>query len=461
MATNLREDETPHLPPLYCVGIGGVGLSGLALLWRACGGEVWGSDCQESPRFDQLRDVGVQVWVGHDLIKIPSHAWVVISPAIADDHPIRDAIKEKSFQTVTRLACMMHLLGDRPIVAITGTHGKTTTTAWLVYACQQAGLYPGYFIGGDTAQLVSHASWGTSPWFILELDESDRSFVQTHAHTVLVTNLQHDHLKPGETLASLQNTMVSWLRDSQAKQIWLNQDDEGTKHCSTQLQENVHTYGYDQTADYTLEESKQGLAIHDQAGKTWQIVPSLPGRYNRSNASIVALLARELVRDEHSIASAIASFQGVKRRLDYLGVWQQSGHACHVYDDYAHHPEALASMVGALEERYPGAVIHVCFQPHRYTRTQQLFTDFVRVLSNLSKVHLWPHDTAYEKDIAGVNSESLSQACEGDVTFLPQAKDWEVACEHALSHGDVLVFAGAGWISTWARSWWQRKTMVC
>lgn len=418
---------------LHFIGVGGAGMSGLALVCARLGAEVTGSDRSDSSYMERLRETGLKPIVGHDAANLPEGAEVVVSSAIGEDNPELALARERGIEPIHRGALLAELCAEKRLIAIAGTHGKTTTTAMTAWALRVIGADPAFFVGGEVPGLgpggdTANASWGEGEWVVAEADESDASFLRLRPEVAVVTNVEMDHHTRWGSLAELHEAFRSFIGPARGLVVpaeeemgWLGQRGE-------EISFDLSTPGPDELP----------LAV--------------PGRHNLLNAR-AALAAIELAGlDVAAAAEALATFPGVHRRLQPKG----SRGPVHIYDDYAHHPTEVRAALSALRELQPSRLIAV-FQPHLYSRTKALATEFGAALALADEVAVLDVYPAREEpvgELAGVSGLQVAQAAAEriggkPVWWLPDLETAQRALEQRLDskkdlEGAVLVTVGAG-----------------
>ena len=417
---------------LHFIGVGGAGMSGLALVCARLGATVSGSDRSDSSYMERLREAGLEPVVGHDATNLPEGAEVVVSTAIGADNPELALARECGVEPIHRGALLAQLCAEKRLIAIAGTHGKTTTTAMAVWALRAIGANPSFFVGGEVPGLggdggAANAGWGEGEWVIAEADESDASFLELRPEIGVVTNVEMDHHTRWGSIAELYRAFRQFLAPATAAVM----PADGTLD---DLAGDARVLGFDADAP--------GPAELDLA---------VPGRHNRANAR-AALAAIELAGlDVEAAAAALSDFPGVRRRLELKG----SRGGVRIYDDYAHHPTEVRAALSALRELRPERLIAV-FQPHLYSRTKALGEEFGAALALADEVFVLDVYPAREEpvgDLAGVSGLRVAEAAAErgggkPVWWLPQAATAERALAGLLDRdrgdGTVLVTIGAG-----------------
>jgi UDP-N-acetylmuramate--alanine ligase len=425
---------------LHFVGIGGAGMSGLALIARALGAQVTGSDRASSSYMERLRAAGIEPLIGHAAENVPAGAEVVFSTAIAADNPERSAAAGAALHRADLLAQIAAL---RRCIAITGTHGKTTTSAMIVHVLRGVGLDPSYVVGGELRGTGSNAGWGSGEWIVIEADESDRSLLKLAPDIALLTNSELDHHTTYSSRLDLERTFATFMaRAHERAVVW----DRPQLRALCPPDAIV----YD-APDPVL--SPAGVRFR---WRGTEVALSVPGAHNAINAA-GALTACVLAgADAPAAAAAIADFRGARRRLELLG---RSTTGAVLYDDYAHHPTEVAAALAAARTLAPRRLLAV-FQPHLYSRTHALAQAFGTALANGSDlcavVDVYPARERVE-DFPGVDGRLIVSAAADagggkQVAWLPSFEDARRYLQATLREGDLCVFMGAGNIDTLGRS---------
>ncbi len=416
---------------LHFVGIGGAGMSGLALVCAGLGAEVSGSDRSDSTYMERLRRAGLEPAIGHDAGNLPEGAEVVVSTAITVDNPELALARERGVEPIHRGALLAEICAEKRLIAVAGTHGKTTTAAMAVWALRAIGADPAFFVGGEVPGLgddgaAANAGWGEGEWVVAEADESDASFLELRPEIAVVTNIELDHHARWGSLAELQDAFRRFLAPAAASVLPADGGLDDLAGPGRRL-------GFD-------------AAVPGPA----DLLLAVPGRHNRANAR-AALAAIELAGlDATAAAAALADFPGVRRRLELKG----SRQGVSIYDDYAHHPTEVRAALAALRELGPARLIAV-FQPHLYSRTKALAEEFGAALTGADEVVVLDVYPAREEpvgELAGVSGLRVAQAAAErmggrPVWWLPRADSARRALADRLDgagEGTVLVTIGAG-----------------
>jgi UDP-N-acetylmuramate--alanine ligase len=413
---------------LHFIGIGGAGMSGLALVCRELGAEVSGSDRADSSYMQRLRDAGLDPVIGHEAGNLPPDVEVVVSTAIAADNPELAAAHELERPIRHRGQLLAALCAEKRLIAVAGTHGKTTTTAMLVWALRAIGAEPAFFVGGEVPGLgaggaAANAAWGEGEWVVAEADESDASFLELRPEVAVITNVEMDHHSRWGSVAELRRAFLEFAGSAAGVAL----PGEGA------LAEMA-------TAGRVAEFSAEAPGPVD-------LTLAVPGAHNLLNAR-AALAAVELAGlDVDGAAAALADFPGVHRRLELKGTHDGAG----VYDDYAHHPTEVRAALSALRELGSEPLIAV-FQPHLYSRTKAFSEQFGAALSLADEVAVLDVYPAREEpvgELAGVSGLAVARAAADRmggrrVHWTPTLEQARAAVERLIVPGGALVTIGAG-----------------
>jgi UDP-N-acetylmuramate--alanine ligase len=430
---------------LHFVAIGGAGMSGLALVAHRRGAAVTGSDRAESTYLERLRRAGIEPRVGHDADAVPARAEVVVSTAIADDNPELARARERGQRVIHRGALLAELCAERRLIAVSGTHGKTTTAGMAVHALRALGADPAFFIGGELPGAgeggePANAAWGEGEWAVAEADESDGSFLELRAEVAVVTGVELDHHSRWTSRAALVRAFAEFARPADGLAL---RADPGLDPIAGG--QRVARYGRGLLAP-PVRDRVDADPIDERVS---ELLPALavPGRHNVANA-LGALAAIELAGlDTAAAAAALASFPGILRRLEHKGTYAGAA----VYDDYAHHPTEVAAALAALRELEPRRLVAV-FQPHLYSRTRALAEGFGAALAAADEIGVLDVYAAREQPVgplAGVSGLAVARAAAErsggrPVWWLRDAENARRALAPRLSEGDLLVTLGAG-----------------
>ena len=423
---------------LHFVGIGGAGMSGLAIVARQLGAQVTGSDRSESAYTARLREHGIVPVMGHAAGNVPAGAEVVYSTAVGPDNPERMAAAGRELHRADLLA---QIAGLKRCIAVTGTHGKTTTASMVVHALDGAGLDPAYVVGGELRSTGSNAGWGTGEWIVIEADESDRSLLQFDPEIAVLTNAELDHHSTYSSLGDLEHTFTTFMARPAHAIVW---DRPGLRALCP-----PEAIAYDVPAP----------ELHTGGSRfAWrgiEVTLSVPGAHNAINASGALEAARLAGADPERAAAALADFAGARRRFERLG---ETARGAAVYDDYAHHPTEVAATLAAARTLEPARLIAV-FQPHLFSRTRALGREFGSALAAADIVAVLDIYPARERaeDFPGVDgglvASAAADAGEGrEVAWLPGFPLAERYLSGVLRAGDLCLVMGAGDVDALGRS---------
>ena len=445
---------------VHFVGIGGAGMSGIAEVMHNLGYDVSGSDMKDSATTRHLRELGVRVDIGHSAGQVNGSDVLVVSGAIADDNSEVLAARSKRIPIIPRAEMLAELMRFRHGIAVAGTHGKTTTTSLIASLLAEGGMDPTYVVGGRLISTDSHARLGTGRYLVAEADESDASFLHLQPVISVVTNIDADHLETyAGDIHGLQAVFLEFLHHLPFYGLAVVcVDDPGVQQILAKISKPLVTYALEAEADFVahgLEASAlmMRFSVAHGGDRQWlRVTLNLPGRHNVRNALAAIAVATELGVARERIADALRHFQGIRRRCEVLGTLTLEGKQVTVVDDYGHHPTEIAATLDAIRAGWPGRRVAAIFQPHRYTRTRDLFDDFCRELSRFDALLLLDVYPAGEQPIAGADSGALYRALvrRGRVApvFLHQRADVAAALPGVLESGDILLVLGAGDIGT-------------
>jgi len=441
---------------LHFVGIGGAGMSGIAEVLVTLGYKVSGSDLSESSVTRRLAGLGVKVSLRHDAANVQDADAVVVSSAVQADNPEVAAAREKRIPVVPRALMLAELMRLRQGIAIAGTHGKTTTTSLVASVLAEGGLDPTFVIGGRLTAAGSNARLGAGDFIVAEADESDASFLHLQPVIAVVTNIDEDHMDTYEhDFARLKGAFVQFLQNLPFYgAAILCIDDEHVRAILPQVAKPVLTYGTAADAMVRAEAIRHDggrmrfRALRDKAGPL-EVTLNLPGRHNVLNALAAIAVAGELGVPDRAILKALAEFSGVGRRFQGYGeIALEGGGTFTLIDDYGHHPVEMAATLEAARGAYPGRRLVLAFQPHRYTRTRDLFEDFVKVLSTADALLLAEIYSAGEQPIVAADSRTLARALRvfGKVepVFVEDIAGMPEAIRRSAADRDVVLTMGAG-----------------
>jgi UDP-N-acetylmuramate--alanine ligase len=430
---------------LHFIGIGGAGMSGLAIVAAGLGARVSGSDRAESAYFARLRELGIEPLVGHDATNVPDGAEVVVSTAIADDNAELSAARAAGLRVLHRGELLGEVSRLKRCVAVAGTHGKTTTASMTAHALVQSGRRPAYLVGGEVRTTGTNASWGQGDWVVVEADESDRSFLHLQPDVAVVTNVELDHHTTYRTLPEVEQAFSEFAGPAPTV---IAPAGLALRDVPSSV-----TFGIESgTLAARQLELLPGGSRFEVDGV--EVSLRVPGRHNVLNALAALAASREAGVGLEEAASALGGFAGAGRRFEAHG--KSSGGAL-VYDDYAHHPTEVRATLEAARSLQPRRVVAV-FQPHLYSRTQRMAREFGRALALADLVVVLDIYPARERaeDFPGVSGWAVAAAAASAahgrrVYWLPRVDDAERFLQGELRDGDLLLTLGAGDIDQLAR----------
>ncbi|KZE24939.1 UDP-N-acetylmuramate--L-alanine ligase [Crenobacter luteus] len=443
---------------IHFVGIGGVGMCGIAEVLLNLGYTVSGSDMADGAATKRLAEQGARVFFGHDATYIEGADVVVTSTAVKADNPEVAAARDKHIPVIPRAMMLAELMRFKQGIAIAGTHGKTTTTSLTASVLAAAGLDPTFVIGGKLTAAGANARLGSGEFLVAEADESDASFLHLAPVMAVVTNIDADHMDTYEhSFDKLKQAFVDFLhRLPFYGRAVLCVDDAHVRAILPQVKKPVTTYGFTDDADIYAEnvvaaagQMHFDCVVRNGTVTRFPVVLNLPGRHNVLNALSAIAIGLECGADIAAIQRGLAEFAGVGRRFQRYGeVALASGGSFTLVDDYGHHPVEMAATLEAVRGAFPEKRLVLAFQPHRYSRTRDLFEDFVRVLSTVDALLLTEVYAAGEAPIVAADGRSLARAVRvvGRVepVFVEDIAELPATALAALRDGDVLVTMGAG-----------------
>ena len=435
---------------IHFVGIGGIGMSGIAELLLNLGYKVSGSDLSSSDLTRRLQSIGGVVYEGHAAKQIKGADVVVTSAAIVPDNPEVIAAAQASIPVIPRAEMLAELMRLKYSVAIAGAHGKTSTTSLVAAVLDKGGLDPTVVIGGKLKSVGINALLGEGDFIVAEADESDGSFLKMSPTIAVVTNIDREHLDFYKDLNHIKKVFLSFIdRIPFYGRAILCLDDEPIQDIIPKIKKRFTTYGVSSQADIQANniESKgltSRFAVKHLGEQLGEISLNLPGIHNVYNAMASIAVGLELGVDFEVIKSALETVQGVQRRLEIKGIARDIT----VVDDYGHHPTEIKFTLQAAKESWPDRRIVVVFQPHRYSRTEALFDDFTRSFYQSDMLVVLPIYAASEKAIKGVDSQLLFEEIRAhghkDVVFMPSFTAAVSHLKQTLTAGDILLTLGAG-----------------
>ncbi len=438
-------------------------MGGIAEVLFNLGYQVSGSDLRQNQLTQRLVSLGVQIRMGHDPNAIDGCDVVVVSSAVGEDNPEVATARARLIPVVPRAEMLAELMRFHYGIAVAGTHGKTTTTSLIAALLGEGGLDPTFVIGGRVNSIGANGRLGRGEYLVAEADESDASFLHLQPLLAVVTNVDADHMDAyGGDFAALKAAFLKFLHHLPFYGLAVVcLDDPVLRELLLDIGRPVLTYGTCEEADYQLYDLKQGqgqthFKVARPGNDSWlEVVLNMPGAHNALNALAAITVAHEVGVEDRTLQRALASFSGIGRRFQHYGEIKTPVGNVLLVDDYGHHPRELAATLEAARAGWPGRRLVVVFQPHRYTRTRDLFDDFVQVLAPIEVLLLLDVYPAGEVPIAGADSRTLSRAIVARGQIAPFLIGRIEAAPRmllkVLQEGDVLLTLGAGDIGTLAR----------
>ena len=456
--------EEPSMGRIRCihfVGIGGVGMGGIAEVMLNLGYDISGSDLNENAVTQRLTKLGAKIYSGHTAKNVLDCDVVVVSTAVKEDNPEVITAHEKRIPVVPRAEMLAELMRFRYGIAVAGTHGKTTTTSLVASVLAEGDFDPTFVIGGRLNSAGTNARLGESHYLVAEADESDASFMHLQPMMAVVTNIDADHMETyGGDFENLRQTFIEFLHHLPFYGLAvLCIDDDEVRNVIPLINRPMITYGFSDDADIHATNLRQKgnktfFSVAKKDNKKWlEITLNMPGEHNVLNALAAIAVANEIGVDAESIQKALLKFEGIGRRFQINGEYQVRGannmaaKVLHV-DDYGHHPREVEATIQAIRNGWPDNRLVVAFQPHRYTRTRDLFEDFTAVLTTVDALVLLEVYSAGEVVIAGADGRSLARAirARGQVepVFVENIEELSSTLKGVLKDGDILLTLGAG-----------------
>jgi len=456
------KDRMRRIHAIHFVGIGGSGMSGIAEVLVNLGYAVQGSDLKASEVTRRLEKLGARVMIGHREENVAGADVVVVSSAISHENPEVAQALSKRIPVVKRAEMLGELMRFRYSIAVAGTHGKTTTTSLVASVLAEGGEDPTFVIGGRLQSAASNARLGAGRYLVAEADESDASFMHLQPMIAVVTNVDADHLGTyGGDFGRLKASFVEFLHNLPFYGLAIVcGDDPQAASLVPQIARPYLTYGFDEPADVRAVNvtRRGGQSVFDvlRPGRDPLAVSlNLPGRHNVLNALAAICVATELEIDDGAIQRALAAFQGIERRLQWLGDVDAPAGRVTLVDDYGHHPTEIAATMEAVRQGWPDRRVVLAFQPHRYTRTRDLLDDFAQVLSGADALIVAEVYAAGESPIAGADGKALCRAIRSrgrvEPVLLKSLDELPQALADVARDGDVVLIMGAGSIGAAAQ----------
>lgn len=447
---------------IHFIGIGGVGMSGIAEVMQNLTYKVSGSDIADSAILRRLAQFDIKTSIGHDAKNLQDVDVVVISSAVKQDNPEVLEAKRLNIPVVPRAIMLAELMRMKQGIAVAGTHGKTTTTSLVASVLAEAGLDPTFVIGGRLNSADANAKLGSGDYIVVEADESDASFLNLLPVMAVVTNIDEDHMETyGHDFEKLKNSFIEFLhRMPFYGAAIVCVDDAAVREIMPSIARPIITYGLAEEArvratDVQANNGKMSFLVECKSNDTWMSMPvvlNLPGLHNVRNALAAIAVAIELDIKPESIQNALSQFRGVDRRFQNYGkIVAKEGGLFTLIDDYGHHPVEMKATIEAARGAYPNQRLVLAFQPHRYSRTRDCFEDFIKVMASVDVILLSEVYAAGEAKIVGADTRALCRAirlnCKIEPIFVEEIQNMAIAILDIAKDGDVVLCMGAGSIS--------------
>lgn len=458
-----NKTQPMRIKKIHFIGIGGSGMGGIAEVLYNLGYDVSGSDIAKNRVTKHLKSLGIKVYIGHKKEQLNDTQAVVISSAIKNDNPEFLYARENRIPIVPRAEMLAELMRFRYGIAVSGTHGKTTTTSLIAHILATANLDPTFIIGGVLNNTGTNAKLGGGSYLVAEADESDASFLHLQPMLSIVTNIDAEHMQTYQNdLSKLENAFLNFISNLPFYGLCiLCIDDKGIENIISRVSRSFISYGFSNMADFqAIDINQKGekmyFKIRDKLNNnTFDIELNLIGRHNILNTLAAIITAIEIGISINDIKKALKSFQGVSRRLERHGILNIDEKKISLIDDYGHHPNEIKEVIKTIKNTYPNKRLIIIFQPHRFSRTRDLFDDFVNVLSTTDALILLNIYPASEKPIVNISSHSLAMAIRerGKVGPIVVNNNYDVIdlLPNIVIDGDIVLTLGAGDIGKLAK----------
>ena len=463
LRTPFESPQMRKVKRIFFIGIGGAGMGGIAEVLLNEGYDIAGSDIQQGAMTDRLSKLGADIMIGHKAENVNNADVVVVSSAIDESNPEVITARQARIPIIRRAEMLAELMRFRHGIAVSGTHGKTTTTSLIATIFAQAECDPTFVIGGLLNSAGTNARLGKSRYLIAEADESDASFLHLQPMVAVVTNIEADHMDTyGGDFSKVKETFVDFLRNLPFYgQAIMCGDDANVQEILPEVGRSVITYGFGADNDVRAENvalsfGQAQFTVLRDAHQPLDITLNLTGEHNVLNALAAIAVATDEGIDDAAIKAALASFGGIGRRFELLGDFTTSKGQLSLVDDYGHHPTEVAATIAAARANWPDNRLVMVYQPHRYSRTRDLYENFVEVLSKVDVLLLLDVYAASEQPIEGVDSKALCRSIRqrgqvepvyvGDQAQLPSI------LANIMEDGDIVMTQGAGNIGQVAKT---------
>ena len=454
--------EMRRVKRIHFVGIGGAGMAGIAEVLLNQGYQISGSDIAENANTGRLTELGACIKIGHAADQVHGANVVVVSSAVQADNPELTEAKARLIPVVRRAEMLAELMRFRHGIAVAGTHGKTTTTSLIASIFAAAERDPTFVIGGLLNSAGANARLGSSKYLVAEADESDASFLHLQPMVSVVTNIEVDHIDTyGGDFSRMQDTFVDFLQNLPFYGLAVMcVDDPVIKNLLSRVGRQIITYGFSEDADvraidYVQTANQSRFTVLRADKKPLQLALNLPGQHNVLNALAAIAVATDEGIDDAAIEQALLGFEGIGRRFQHYGTYPLGSGDVMLVDDYGHHPTEVAATIAAVRSGWPDRRLVMCFQPHRYSRTRDLYEDFVDVLGETDSLLMLEVYGAGEEPIAGADSRSLCRSLRQQAGLEPiyvkRPEELTTRLADIIQPGDLVLTQGAGNVGALAR----------
>ncbi|WDE11241.1 UDP-N-acetylmuramate--L-alanine ligase [Thalassomonas haliotis] len=458
----IKVPEMRRVKQIHFVGIGGAGMGGIAEVLLNEGYQISGSDISENAVVKRLTALGAKIHMGHDAANINGASVIVVSTAIDGENPELAAAAEQRIPVVRRAEMLAELMRFRHGVAIAGTHGKTTTTSLIASIFGEAGLDPTFVIGGLLNSAGTNARLGSSRYLIAEADESDASFLHLQPMVAVVTNIDQDHMETYQgDFEKLKDTYIEFLHNLPFYGVAVVCiDNPVVRELLPRISRQVITYGFSEDADIRAVDYQQAggssaFTVLMPGREPMKLSVNLPGEHNVLNALAGIAVALDEGLEQKAICKALSEFEGIGRRFELLAPLTTQSGEMQLVDDYGHHPSEVAATIKAMRNGWPEKRLVMVFQPHRYSRTRDLYEDFVEVLSEVDCLLLLDVYAAGEAPIVSADSKSLTRSIRQrgklEPIYVSDSEKLPELLAAQLKDGDMVITQGAGNIGAVAR----------
>ena len=426
----------------HFVGVGGVGMSSLAQLFHSLGARVSGSDLKFGKQISDLKARGIEVIIGHKTCNInPDINVVIYSSAVSDSNPELQAARRFRIPIIPRAEAMAEIMRFKRGIAVTGTHGKTTTTSMIGSILIHSGMDPTITVGGRLKLIESTARLGRGPWMVAEADESDGSFLRLSPEISVITNIDNDHLDYFGSFKNLQKAFLDFtLGVPYYGHVVAFGDDPKIRELFKNFTKRIHYYGGNKNNDYVLKSGDRVFQVFHESEKLGELKPNIPGYHNALNSLAACIVAHLTGLSWEVCFHALAQYSGVDRRF------QKIGEVCgiKVFDDYAHHPTEIRAVISGVREMKSQGTLHLVYQPHRYSRTRDCWQDTVHCFQGADQLYLVDVYPAGETPIEGITSKNLSQSIPIPSRYVRSTGELLEIFKQSLKKGDIVITMGAG-----------------